>query len=269
MNNDQTALAAYDPTMAALGLAEGEPLKPSNLRLLQPIETAEAEGLIAGRFLDEQSNMQFKSMQVAVLMLGNTRVCYPPGSERGEKPLCRSYDGIFPVIQDGLQRQDGGKGCAKCPMSQWKKIGGKSIKPPCMEVIRCMFAEVDTEFVYRLNAKRSNVPPVRELRQTIAKSVKYAQQKGVVVPYYGLVYELGAVKLTGKKGTYFNLKFTPTGNLLDVNQFPDGKEKLDRFAQMATYFLTRGKDAAVEEEADPVDTAFAGHSDDQGEYVAA
>jgi hypothetical protein len=178
MNNDTTALAAFDPLMAALGLEEGVPLKPSNLRLLQPIETAEAEGLIAGRFLDEQSNMQFPSMQVAVLQLSNTRVCFPPGSDRGEKPICRSYDGVLPVIQDGLIRQDGGKGCAKCPMSQWKKIGGKSIKPPCMEVIRCLLVDVETEFIYRLNAKKTNVPPVRELRQTIAKSIQYAKQKG-------------------------------------------------------------------------------------------
>ena len=123
-------------------------MKPSNLRLLQPIETADEEGLIAGRYLDAQSNMQFESLDVVILQMQTGRVMYPPDTERGAKPLCRSRDGILPVINEELIRQDGGQGCAKCPMSQWKRIGGRPIKPQCRETMNMLVAGVETEFIH-------------------------------------------------------------------------------------------------------------------------
>jgi hypothetical protein len=270
MSTTTTAIAAYDPMLAALGMEQGEPLKPSNINLLQPIETADEEGLIAGRFRDAQSNMQFETMNLAVLKIQPARVCYPPGSDRGSKPLCRSNDGVLPVINEDLIRQDGGRGCAACPMSAWKKIQGRSIKPPCREVINFLFVGIETEFVYRLNVKGTSLAALKDLRQTLVKSVGYAKSKGVLIPYYGIIMQMGATKIKNNLGTFFNPKFTPVGNLLDPNKYPDGIEKLERIGAMAEFF-NRSKTAGTEVE-DPLDKAMEGEysaGETQQEYVAA
>jgi hypothetical protein len=274
MSTQETAIAAYDPMYAALGLAQGEPLKPANLNLLQPIETADEEGLVAGRFRDAQSNMQFDKLDIVVLQIAPGRVCYPPESERGAKPLCRSRDGVLPVINDDLIRQDNGRGCATCPKSQWKKIGGRTIKPPCREVMNFLMADAENEFIFRYNVKGTSLSSIKELRETIRKSIMYAKTRGAIVPYWGFVYRMASVKIKNAKGTFFNPKFTPVGNLLDANAYPDGIEKMKRFGEMADFFMHKGKETVTEEPAvDPVEAAINGEyvpdNDSQPEYEAA
>lgn len=274
MSTNSNALAAFDPTLAALGMAQDEPIRPSTINLVQPIEADDESGLIAGRFRDAQSNMQFPAMDLAVIQIAPGRVCYPPDSERGAKPLCRSRDGIMPVINDNLIRQDDGRGCALCPKSQWKKIAGKSIKPQCREVMNLLLVDIETEFIYRYNVKGTSLAPVKDLQQMIAKSVRYAAVKGVAIPYWGLVYRMGSLRIKNTKGTFYNPKFTPIGNLMDAEKYPDGLEKMHRIGKMAEYFIRgQGRGAATEAEdgGDAVDNVMNGTYEPEAEqqYEAA
>jgi hypothetical protein len=267
MEQQSTALATYDPANAftGLGIFEGDPIKPSKMDLIQPIMTEDEEGLISGRFRDTQSNMQFESLDIAVLEIRNSRVCYPPGSDRGAKPLCRSIDGLLPVINDELVDQSGGQGCGKCPNSKWKKINGRKIKPPCLETKQFLFAEVGTEFTYRMSAKGTANPVLTDLRETIRKMCIMSRATGFVPPF-ALTFKMTSTKVKGPKGTWYIPKFTPIGVV--------SKEQLPRFQKMYEYFvLGRGKNVNFEEEetTDPVSNVMDGEYVDQAErtYEAA
>lgn len=211
-----TALAVYDESTALAGLGgSDEIISPSRLRLVQPSGIGEDETLIPGRFLDEQSNIQYPALDVVVLEMRDGRVFLPPGEvQKGAKPICRSNDGIMPVTDDPeIVRQDGGKGCKACPKGQWYKVGGKDIRPECQETRQMLLAEVDTGFAYRYSAKGTAVPPARDLKNTIKKLFKMAQAKKHFLPPYAMKFTLSATKVKGTKGTYFIPKFTPGGEI--------------------------------------------------------
>lgn len=256
MSTEQTtALTTVSPAeeaLASFGFTEGEPLKPVRLELIQPIQIGEEDGLIAGRFRDSQSNLQYESLNIVPLLMTPGRVCFPPGGDLGAKPICRSSDGKFPVISDDLVRQDGGLGCAKCPKAQWKKVGGKNIKSECTETMSFLFAELETGFIFRFNAKKMALSPVKDLKETIRKIVLMAKAKGQFAPPYGLTFKLTSVKIKGQKGTYFIPKFTPTGQV-----HPDDVSKFQGYYQ---FFTSKREEIAAS--TDPVDQAL------DGEYVS-
>ena len=258
MSTSSNALVTIDPSTAALaafGFTDSDPIKPSRLDLLQPIQVADEPGLIAGKFRDTQSNMQYDSINIVPILMDAGRVLFPPGGELGAKPVCRSNNGVIPVINDDLVPQDGGKGCKDCVHSQWKRIGGKSIRPACNETGSFMFAELETGFVYRYNIKGMALAPLRDLKETIRKIVLVARSKGSFAPPYSLTFTLSSVKVKGTKGTYFLPKFTPTGQVNPAD--------LAKFASLYDYFSSRkGQSPAEEADSDPVGAAI------EGEYVS-
>lgn len=247
---DSTALTPVDPASSALasfGFVENEPFKPTNLQLVQPIMCGDAPGLVAGKFMDMQSNLQYDSIDIVPILMTNGRVLFPPGGDLGAKPICRSVDGIMPVISDDLIRQDCGLGCGSCQKSQWKRINGRSIRPECGEVIKFLMAEVGTQFIYRYNVKGVGLAPVKDVRETIRKMVLLAKSRGGFAPPYSLTFKLSSVKIKGAKGVYFIPKFTPTGQVLPG--------QLDLYQDIYTYFSTKRSTIAA---SDPVDVALSG-----------
>ncbi len=227
------ALAGYsqpDDALAAFGVSEDEALKPSRLDLLQPIQIADAPGLTAGKFRDSMSNIQFDKLNVVPLLIREGRVLFPPGGELGAKPICRSNDGKFPIISEDIVRQDGGDGCAKCPKSQFHRVGGKVIRSECNQTMSLLIAELETQLVYRYNVKGMALGPMKDLRETIAKMFRTAKFKGEYLPPYAMTFELSSVKIKGAKGTYYVPKFTPTGRVHpnDVQYFEHIANKFTR-----------------------------------------
>jgi hypothetical protein len=256
LSENENALVQYDEQSSALvGMGFGdEPMKPTRLSLIQPIEAGDDPTLIAGRFRDSQSNMQFQNLNVVVLEVRDGRVLFPPGEGRtkGAKPLCRSNDGKFPIIGDDLVRQDGGKGCAKCDQGRWVKIGGKNIKPPCQETKSVLLAQIETGFLYRYSAKGTAVPPARDLRETIRKNHLLAKARKVWLPPYAMTFNLASTKLQGSKGPYYIPKFTFTGEV-PIEDRPQFRYVYDYFV------LGKGRNQAEDE--DPVSEVL------EGEYV--
>jgi hypothetical protein len=253
LSHETTALAVVDPTTAALasfGIADGEPTKPTNILLIQKADE-DNPSLIPGKFMDTQSNLVFNDIELVPINMGTGRTLFPDDT-LGAKPLCRSNDGILPVISDDYIRQDGGLGCAKCPKSQWVRKGGKLIKPECQENLKFLFAELSTGFVYRFNAKGMGLAPVKDLKETIKKLVVRTK-----LPPYALTFKLTSTKIKGQKGTYYIPKFAPTGQVNPAD--------IPTFQNIWAFFekpANNGEDAAPAA-SNPVSTVL------EGEYEAA
>jgi hypothetical protein len=250
-SNALTNIGQGDSTLAAFGVSEDDALKPSRLDLLQPIQVADEPGLTAGRFRDAKSNLQSEKLNIVPLLIQNGRVLFPPGGELGAKPVCRSMDGIMPVSDENIVRQDGGLGCAKCPKARWKKINGRNIRSECQDTITVLFAELETQLVYRFKGKGTAIAPMKDFKETIAKAFRTAKFKGEFLPPYGMIFELSSVKIKGTKGTFFIPKFTFTGR---VN--PDD---VPHFGAIHERFAASHVEEEVESE--PVAKAM------EGEYV--
>lgn len=227
MSQDSTALAVVDTATSALasfGINEGEPMKPSNLVLVQKADE-DNPGLVPGKFVDMQSNMSYDFLNIVPISMGYPRTLFPDDT-LGVKPLCRSNDGVMPVISDDYVRQDGGLGCAKCSKSQWVRVNGKLIKPECQDNIRFLFAELETGFIFRYNAKRMTLAPVKDLKETLRKLVVRLR-----VPTFGLTFKLTSQKVKGQKGSYYLPKFTPTGqvNPADIGVFQNIYEYFEAY----------------------------------------
>lgn len=263
--NVSTALVPYEENSSALlglGIGEGaEPLNPTVLTLIQRKHVEDDPTLIGGRFLDTQANMQFESLDVVVLEILNGRTMFPPGGyQAGIKPLCRAAfttthpDKLVPITNNPeLIPQDGGKGCAKCPKSQWFKIQGRNIKPECQETRSLLLAEVDTGFVYRYNAKGRAVTPAKDLRETLRKLHLKAKARGVFIPPYAIKVRLSSTYVKEAKGNYYVPKFSPYPEALNHAQREQFKDIYEYYA------LGRGREENVDDT--PVSSVL------NGEYV--
>lgn len=251
---ETTALAQYSagPTdlMAGLGITPQEAIKPSNLILVQKPEQG-----TPGLFKDVDAKFEYETIQAVPIAFFSGRVMFPEGSSFGDKPLCRSNDGDFPVINDDLVRQDGGKGCRKCSMSQWKKINGRTIKPSCMETASIIFVDAFTEFIYRMNVKGTAIIPTRNLREALHKFALMTKAKGRLIPPFGTTVEISSTQVISKKGTYYALNFGAPTPVQDEAAY-------ERYKAIYEGIVLK-KNLVADDEADPIEDIM------EAEYVAA
>jgi hypothetical protein len=245
------ALAAYAATGMEGLVGDGYTAKISTVELLQ-MKAAES-GLTPGQFRDKQSNEISTSLKLIPLEFRDGRVFWPDG-ELGSDPLCRSDNGKFPVLNDRIVRQDGGKGCKGCPKSQWKQIRGQNgkvvkVRPECNETMSLLFLNAETGMPHRMNGKGTNVPVLKDFRDTLFKKVMGAKMKGEILPHFGLVAELTSTKIVGKKGTYFIYNFSPAEKLDEENSNVDVN-----FAFTMYDKLVLKKGAVYEDEGETVTT---------------
>lgn len=234
--------------LAGLGVSESDAFKPSPIALIQKSEQG-----TPGYFKDVKAGFEFEKLEAVPLAFYKGRVLYVPGADFGTPPLCRSSDGINPVVNDELVRQDGGAGCAKCPMSQWKKIRGVTIKPECNETMQFVFIDTLTEFVYRLNITGTGIVPTRNLKDTLFRVYMMTKAQGNPVVPHGSTVEISSTGVSGKKGTYYALQYGPPKPVKD----PGARE---RYQEIWDSLVNKRN---VKPEEDPVEEIMG------GEYVDA
>lgn len=184
-----------DVALAAFGLGDGE-LKPSYLQLIQNINQDRDKP--AGTFYDAQSKFYFSKLTLIPLSFDEGRV-YFASEELGVKPLCRSNDGIFPVLGDpDLVPQ--AQSCAKCPKAQFKKINGKTIKAPCANTAALLFMDADTGIPYRYKTKRGGTAAIKNFKTSLQKVLLMSKAQGKPLSPLHLQVELKAQKITDKQG---------------------------------------------------------------------
>lgn len=161
--------------VGGLGLRGVESLKPGPMVLVQP--TTEVEGILPGLFLDKLSGTTWKTLKLVPLRIRFPRKGLYPSAPRfvkGERPLCKSYDGIRPVTNNpDLTPQ--APSCKACPQGQWKKAGGRNIKPLCPENAEILFIEQETGLAFYITLTGFSVPPMHRLETAIERTA--AMQK--------------------------------------------------------------------------------------------
>lgn len=259
MSNENTALATR-PNPAAAMMAEAFGMdgnffpKPTNVFLNQKPD----DGREPGAYYDTQANEKFDALPIVALKFSEGRVFFEDDT-LGAKPLCKSFDGKLPVLNDpDIVRQDGGKGCKGCPRAQWKQVrgpGGKliKVKPECAENLTLLFVNLNSGFAHRINVKRTAVPPTKEYREKLFKKVVEQQMKKNLVPHFAFVANLRSTQVVNKRGQkYFEPLFDSptliTTEILEKYGIGDTPEEyINRMATMYDFYVNRTNAIAEEE----------------------
>lgn len=212
INNSLESITA-DEALEGLGTSSTDLLKPVRLDLIQPINSG--GGKTAGEFLDSQTQVSFKKINIVPLGFSEGRLYFPPGESGLTRPLCRSINGVVPVIGDDLVPQDSGEGCAKCPKGSWNRIAGKNIRPECKETVSLLFLERLSGFPYRIVAKGNSLTSFRNLKETIRKYVIRTNAEGKLIPPYGYEIEMSSSLVTKGGYKFYVINFGTVNKISD------------------------------------------------------
>lgn len=249
MSTELVQLSAEEQMMAAFGLDAGS-IKPSALEIVA-LNQAE-KNKPAGSLYDPQTKEVFEKMALIVIKIQNGKVLFA-SEELGQKPLCRSNDGLTPEpsTANAPYLVPQAKQCAKCPMNQWKVIGGKKIRPQCSDTRTLLVMDTTTSIPYRLKLKRSAVPEINNFKSALVKKVTTARSQGQNVSPLHFQAELETILVT--KGGY--KYYVP--NFGEIHR-TDPQATINAFQ----IFQKWGGLVLEEEETDEVDKAIDNATDD-------
>jgi hypothetical protein len=207
--NEQHALA-----MGGLGFDGIESLRPTSMILVQP--TSDVVGVMPGLFLDKLTGEQFAQLQMVPLAIHPTRAKYMSQIfVKGEKPTCRSRDGVFPIT-DNADLVAEAPNCKVCPHASWKGYNNKTktgAKPTCKETYRITFIEKTTGLPYYMNVTGTSIPAVKALKEGIKRHAIMMNKRFETakesrrLSIFDYVVTVGTEK---SKGPYYNFKFLKT-----------------------------------------------------------
>jgi hypothetical protein len=100
-------------------------LKMPRFRVMQPTSLEVTQGKVKpGTFYNQVTGESVARLPAVLLAKNEQRVMWEKQFKRGDKPICRSVDGIRAA-------GDPRKECAKCPFGKWENIAEGSNKPQC------------------------------------------------------------------------------------------------------------------------------------------
>lgn len=213
---EETALTVQNPaSLEGAGFGGGYVLKPSRLELLQPIRAVEL-GVKPGVFRDSDSGEVYESVQFVPLRVSFGRVYWPDGSGLNSSPLCRSRDGITPVIGPNLVAQ--AQVCAKCRHSDWSQYRVNGKKPLCQERGNMFGIVTENKMPFFIGAGGMSLKPLKNFYNTVIKLYHIAKEKGVVLNIYDFTGEMVPKKVQNAKGfTYYELQFNNVGRIKNTD----------------------------------------------------
>lgn len=226
---DPSKLAALDKYGAANGTIKGlenvdkSDLKIAVYQLLQSnsemVQKKEAE---EGTFFNTQTKRAEVAIDGILLHMTKTRVLWKKPFKRGEKSLCRSFDGKKGVGQPGGN-------CATCPKKDWNG----NTPPECRQGYNWLGLDLNNNLKpFRYTAISSGVAPTKDF---ITELASYGRS-----PFCFRV-KITAVKTQNESG-FFNI---PMYEIYDVNS-PEMVEKAD--AMLDSYKAMFEEDVALDSE---------------------
>lgn len=158
------------------------------------------DGIAPGSFYNTVTKESSETLDCVLLALGKSRVMWPAQFKRGDKPLCRSFDGINKTEGCGEAK------CAKCDYAVWPEDGGT---PPCTQGY--VWLAVDAEGrPFRISAQGSSVSPTKDFINAVAPKLRRGNTSlGIFV----FKIRLSTEKLSNDKGTYFIIKYSLIGTI--------------------------------------------------------
>jgi hypothetical protein len=199
LHNTYTAMDAFDSNPI---------MKPSELKLIQAVTSA--PDIPAGTYLDVKSNITRKEIIFSPLLFHEGRLLFGEydGTPESGQPICKSRDGLVPVIEEGLTPK--ATRCDICTLGMWRKNprGGKDIKPPCGKTVSMLLVDKATTFPYWMVFKRTNYQPGFDFMIAVTRLLKMASVNGESLYSYNLEIKMTSVLV--KKGySYYVSSFGP------------------------------------------------------------
>lgn len=195
----QLSSTAIVPTnvedLSGLDGLDGIRIKPTNITLVQP-QTQDPGAARPGQFLNAASGEVYDEITVVVLAVSKPRVKFPQGSTFGEKPECRSNDGLVPSPYAKIPQS---KTCATCSHSKW--YNGN--RPGCQESYRLLFVMKETGLPHYFQAKGLGFAPTTDMLQFIKSDMTVRERQGTPYRMYDYYFTISAHKATGAKGVVY------------------------------------------------------------------
>lgn len=230
VETNQESLAVQEPeeTNLTTGLDDYR-IKPNVIELMQANHTGKYEVVVVGAFRDKVKGEQFltpdgkaKSLRIIPLHRQMQKLYFPPGTEFGSTPLCRSIDGLFPIMGKLAERfklvPQCLTGCANCDKGSWQGYHDQrspryGVPPECKDRPRLLFVMQDSELPYLLTFNGKSIKPFNDIVDSIKRDIKAEtnihRNEPNYTPYdfYDYVISLTSEKRPGKQGNYQIVRF--------------------------------------------------------------
>lgn len=197
---DLSQFEGSETAVTGLEAVDQTDIKLPAIRIIQMLsEEATKNNVPPGSFYNTVTKEHSDSLECVLLTLGKSRVMWPSVFKRGDKPLCRSFDGKTKTegIGDGV--------CQKCQYSQW--IDGE--KPKCTQGYVWMAVD-KTGQPFRLNAKGASVGPTKDFLTAVSQKLNSGGKK---IGIFALKIKLTLDKISDEKGVYFVLNYKVIGTI--------------------------------------------------------
>lgn len=168
--------------------------------------TSQVEGAIPGKLRDKESNEHFEELEIIPLRFATSRVLFPPGGDLTADPLCRSNDGIRPVL-NVLQPQ--ANECGNCSRGSWDDYGSNGRIPDCKEKMTLLFIDRNSGLPYYITVGGKSLAPMKKLKKILNKYGFMARSKGENIGIYDFATKIRPIAVKGPKGSYYILMFEP------------------------------------------------------------
>jgi len=232
-NNDVAVFSAPDSLSSIVRL------KPSNLELVQ--YTSRTQGAKPGKYRDSVTGEHFDKITVVPLDIRKSRVLFPPGNDFTQKPLCRSNDGVVP---SPFAQFPQARTCASCPKGQWRKEGGRNIKPECRDNLNLLVIDKESTLPAYIKFGGTGIAPFKEFLQIIERHrVTFAAKNGGIKPnLFDYVFSLSGQEVVTPKGRFFVPVFSDLGRVETLSTFGPFYEQ---FVVRANEYLQKEEDESV------------------------
>jgi len=116
-----------------------------------------------GKLYCDVTGDSYDEMEMVVLRMTKSRVCFPETFNKEDGPICRSHDAVVPADDiDGEEPM--ADNCAECEYSKWgKDKKGRRVAPRCKEVWNLLVVNMETYTPMWFSLKSTALAPARKI----------------------------------------------------------------------------------------------------------
>lgn len=165
------------------------------------------EKIPAGHFYNAVTKEHSEYLDCVFLTLGKTRVKWPEFFKRGDKPLCRSIDGLRGEgVGDGV--------CANCQYSSWNSLKADQTKPSC-NMSYVWLGVTPNGSPFRFIAGGANVSITKDFINKVLPKLR--MKNGKKLGIFAIKVRLSTEQKTNDRGTFYVLRYDITGSINPQN----------------------------------------------------
>lgn len=204
----ETALATQNPLEAPAavgfrGLDLPEEIQPSQVVLKQPT-TEGLEAVLPGRFVHRDTGSEWVGNKIVFIPLQiRMKRSKNPSDKfvRGEKAICRSNDGKFPILNNpNLVPQASSCDEKVCPHASWDNYDKvtKTGAPTCRKSYEILFIDEELNMPFRIELNGKSAKTAAKLKKDLSTSaVMYSRKHKRDYSIYDFAVTMDSVKNEG------------------------------------------------------------------------